>query len=135
MQFEKSRHQQIRFLGYMSTKNRYIILRSGMPMSRYSFTTCIPVFFKFEICCLTKNVKISVFIFLGEKNYFFKNLSTDLKKFLFYVLGAFHSRFALNLNSWWFFKHLSVFHKKLHDIGSIKSLQVHIFRKSSKMLC
>ena len=77
-------------------------------------------------------IKFPVFNFLME-NYFLENMSWPFWRTRHSTsFGVLNLHFASNLYCWWFFKHLSIFDQKWHDIGSFKSVLLNKIKKFPK---
>ena len=121
---KKWRHQWIRFLGYMFSKHRYINLKFGVPDFQAWFYKMLYGFLKTsKLYDLRKKLdKKFRFLVLGGKTFF------ENQRYLYWRTSystsfvAFYLHFAENRCFWWFFKHLSIFDQKQHDIGPLTSI-------------
>ena len=132
--FEKWRHQRIWFLGYMFAKNRYISLKFGMPDTQALFYNMQKSVLLFWI--LEKLYKKSFFKTFWMKKSFLNNKREESERTLYSTsFGAFNLHTAFNLHFWWFFKHLSIFDQKWHDIGQVNWYYSKILEKTFQTFC
>ena len=102
-------------------------------MLRHSSTNILCIF-RFFMWILEKLCKKKYFF--GPKQLFWENPRYQLQWTVNSMsFGSFYLHFTLNFYFLWFFKHLSIFYQKWHDIGSLKAVYFEKYsRKFSNIL-